>query len=173
MSFDRIVEEVSGLLMRGCVRLQAVGDYRRCVVTSHVELAVEPLMAKDLFGCPSFDELNETISQRVRETKLAWTRDHGQLDGLAHYHLQITKAGKTYPITVYAIRAPDQWGVAVAELTGPPPWWGRMIAKAEAMGMAIDRRQLRGRDGTPLAVPTEQDFFTWLELREQPASMRR
>lgn len=181
----RGAELVAGLLRDGCERIEIAGSIRRGAPdVKDIEIVCVPKFQKDLFGGVGFDLLNETVRLRVRERRLQWRKAKGgfgapepsDLTDRRYYALG-TVEDEPWPVDVFCVRAPAQWGAIFAIRTGPAEYAQRLVTAAH-------RRQLKCQDGrlvslslatngAELATPEERDFIAACGMPFLAPNLRR
>lgn len=184
----RAAELVAGMLRDGCERIEVAGSIRRGAADSKdIEIVCLPKYQSDLFGGRGFDLLNETIRLRVRERRLQWRKTKGgmgapepdDLTDRKYYALGTVELGtvEPWPIDLFCVRPPGQWGAIFAIRTGPAEYAQRLVTNAHKHQLKCDQGRLVSTalmtNGVERATPEEQDFITACGMPYLPPNFRR
>lgn len=184
----RRADDVVDMLREGCTRIEIAGSIRReSPDVKDIEVVVVPGHQADLFGGAAFDLLNEVIRKRVREKRLVWrnvqtglygAHEPEKLDGRKFYALgTVEQGGDPWPIDVFCVRPPAQWGAIMAIRTGPADYSQRLVTQAR-------QQMLKCEDGRLVSIalmscgavrdtPEERDFIEACGLPFLPPTQRR
>lgn len=173
----RAAEELVGLLREGCKRIEVAGSIRRGAPNpKDIEVVAEPTFRADLFGGQGDDMLNETVRLRVREKKLDWRNPRAdpsapttppineeRLDGRKYYPLWLLGHGDPFPVDLFVVRPPAQWGAVFAIRTGPADYARGLVTMAHRRQLKCDEGRLVSTAlatvGTVIDTPEERDFI--------------
>lgn len=156
-----IARAVFDALLEGCEVLDITGQLRRGEpVIDRIELVAMPKVTERVFG-EDIDGLSEAIDEHVRRGLLHWPEGgrvvpEDMLEDV-EYVLQ-TKDG--FPVTVWAVRAPAQYGTVLAITTGPDAMVKRLDEGARSRGYRLEAgRLIDEATNATLTTPHERGFF--------------
>lgn len=186
----RLAVEIVQLLRGACERIEVAGSLRRnSPDVGDIELVAIPKViagGTDLFGDPTeptdllHDLALDLIGKGTFEPRLA--SDGKQAIGKRYKRLLF----KGFPLDLFAVNPPAQWGVIFTIRTGPADFSKRLVTGVEFGGHMPARRRVqegalwesRGpfdSNPHPIMVPTpeEKDFFAALGLNWIEPEARR
>lgn len=181
----RAAERVVELLRDGCERIEIAGSIRRASVdVKDIEIVCVPKFGRGLFDEKAFDLLNETVRLRRREKKLQWRTRNGAMgapepDDLTDrkYYALGTVEDAPWPIDVFCVRPPAQWGAIMAIRTGPAEYAQRLVTNAHKQQLkCIDGRLVSialKTNGVERATPDERDFIEACGMPYLSPNLRR
>lgn len=165
---QRLAEELRGLLMDGCERIEIAGSIRRqSPDVKDIELVTIARSRPALFpDMPGDDMLNEIIRLRVRERKLSWRGRGGgavpepeNLDGRRKYDLFF----RDMPVDLFNVRPPAEWGAIFAIRTGPAEYSQALVTRVQSRGYRCHEGRListlPSTVGEARPTPEEKDFI--------------
>lgn len=174
------------LLRPGCERIEVAGSVRRRNLDcKDIEVVAVPRFAPDLFGGAGDDLLNRAVLDGTRPTAGLGYRDSRtgetatayDLEGRKFYPLFLYHGLNRWPVDLFAVRPPAQWGAIFAIRTGPSDYSARLVT-------ALHARQLKCAEGrlvsTALATagdvidtPEESDFIEACGMPYLPPEKRK
>lgn len=182
---QRAAERVVDLLRDGCERIEVAGSIRRGARdVKDIEIVCVPKFSRGLFDEMAFDQLNETVRLRRREKKLQWRTRTGAMGAPEpadltdrRYYALATVEDDPFPIDVFAVRPPAQWGAIFAIRTGPAEYAQKLVTNAHK----LQRKCVDGRlvslalatNGQELSTPDERDFIEACGMPYLPPNIRR
>lgn len=182
MSLAETARDLVQLWSPHCERLEIAGSIRRGKPDPHdIELVAIPKIhvqerQVDMFT-KEFDEID--ILSSVLEGEKANGRVVDRLDknGRPAWGPRFKRLlYRGYPVDVFIVRPPAQWGVIFAIRTGP--WdFGRKVVTSRLQGgfMPVGMRVVDGaleRGGEAVETPEEEDYFAALDVPCWPPSER-
>lgn len=184
-----IADRLTALLAPACAQIAIAGSLRReRELVRDVEVVVEPRWEErdsgDLWGAKRrVDVLEETIARLLaagvlEPRKVENHRKGGGVDvqeklGPAYKALVLDR----FPVDLFVVRPPAQWGVIFGLRTGPADWNIELVTMARKHLRAVVDGQVLAL-GKPVATPTEASFLRalgqpWVEPRDRrPARVR-
>lgn len=171
-----IAERVVDRLMEAnaVARIAIAGSLRRREEqVSDIEIVCAPLADRDLLGRPTGDcLLARAVLDATREGWLRWrteTHPTPPKDWRAPrrvWSLVVVPYG--FPLDLFAVRPPAEWGAILAIRTGPADFSRRLVTDCQDRGLRCTEGRLVDREGTTVPTPEESDFLeecghTWLE----------
>lgn len=182
---QRAAERVVELLRDGCERIEVAGSIRRGAPdVKDIEIVCVPKWGRGLFDERAFDLLNETVRLRRREKRLQWRTRNGGLgapepDDLndRRYYALATYDETPWPVDVFAVRPPAQWGAIMAIRTGPAEYAQRLVTSAHRRQLKCENGRLvslaLATTGQERATPDERDFIEACGMPYLPPNLRR
>lgn len=174
-------QAVVSLLAPGCERIEVAGSIRRkAAEVKDIEIVVAPMMSGGgLFGDLATDHLNGAIHRAMQDGMLIG-RDVRtgepcmpyKLDGRRFYPL-IYRAFADWPVDLFCVRAPAQWGAIFAIRTGPADYSARLVTRAKERGLRCTEGHLVDSEGRTVDTPEEQGFITACGLTFLPPEQRK
>lgn len=162
---------VADLLRDGCARIEIAGSIRRRAPDcKDIEIVCVAVMQRDLFGGPGDDILNATVRRRVGAGLLQW-RDPKDNVGTPEpkdlrdrrYYALATVEDEPWPIDLFCVRPPAQWGAIMAIRTGPADYSQRLVTVAYQKQLKCAEGRLvslaTATSGDVVDTPEERDFF--------------
>lgn len=176
---QQLASEVVDLLRGVCERIEIAGSIRRKrKLIGDIEIVIEPRLtpAYDMFG-----EICGMVNEQYEYSKLC--REKGVLqprldiNGTGAWGERYQRAiYKGFPLDIFCVLPPAQWGVIMAIRTGPATFskrvvTGRLFGGRLPPGYHIKDGQLL-IGGQPVPVPTEEEFFRLAEIEWSPPEER-
>lgn len=176
---DALVE----LLRPGCERIEVAGSVRRKAVDcKDLEIVAVPRFRSDLFGCPSYDLLTERVYDHAsihdlayRDTRTGERTKPYDLAGRKFFPLFLLGHGDPWPVDLFVVRPPAQWGAIFAIRTGPADYSARLVSAVRlTRGYRCVDGHLESTDtGLTLDTPEEADFIEACGFPYMPPEQRR
>jgi DNA polymerase/3'-5' exonuclease PolX len=172
-------ERLVSILSPACVRIETAGSIRRGVpLVSDIEIVAIPRMdvesGGDLWGTPvEIDQLAERLYslrssgalplRAVEAHRADGSVDITQRDGPSYKALLF----EGFPVDLFIVHDPAQWGVIFTIRTGPAEWSHRLVTDCKRLLRRVEGGYLY-RSGKVWPCPTEEDFFVgigqpWIE----------
>lgn len=163
-------EELRALLAPGCERIEVAGSIRRRrEAVKDIELVavprIEEAAAADLWGTPEpVDRLMERLVGLAADGLLV-PRDvmvH-RADGTVERQRRVGQAYQAlvfrgFPVDLFIVRPPAEWGVLFAIRTGPGDWNERLVTGCRRFFRRVEGgRVMHFNEHVP--CPEESDFF--------------
>ncbi len=176
-------ESLVELLATGCLRIEIAGSIRRKADDcKDIEAVAVPRFATDLLGGCADDLLNVTIGGADRRGHMACRDTHTgeevkryKMDDRRFYPLLLLGHGAPWPVDLFVVRPPAQWGAIFAIRTGPADYSARLVSAVRlTRGYRCDQGRLVSTDtGEPLDTPEERDFIEACGFAYLPPEFRR
>lgn len=178
-------ERLVSTLSPSCERIEIAGSIRRgAPLVADIEIVAMPRVevesGGDLWGTPiEVDRLAETLRglrasgalplRRMEIHRANGSVDHGQRDGAAYKAL----VWQGFPVDLFIVHDPAQWGVIFTIRTGPAEWSHRLVTDCKRLLRRVEGGYLY-RSGQRWPCPEERDFFEgigqpWVEPSERSA----
>lgn len=181
-------EELVAALAPACDRVEIAGSIRRgAPLVSDIEIVAIPRMdvtSGDLWGTPvEIDMLADLLDQlrasgalplrAVEIHRKDGTVEIGHRDGASYKALEV----QGFPVDLFIVHDPAQWGVIYTIRTGPAEWSHRLVTDCQKYLRRVDGGYLY-RSGKRVPCPEERDFFEgigqpWVEPAERNAGRVR
>lgn len=195
-------ERIVDALREGCERIEIAGSVRRGAPhVKDIEIVAVPKFRADLFGGTGDDMLNETIRLRVREKLFDW-RDprakpdgedrkappinENKLDDRRYYPLWASGTrnrldgddrSTAWPVDLFVVRPPAQWGAIMTIRTGPADYSQRLVTAAQKRNLRCSEGRLvstlLATIGQERQTPEERDFIEACGMPYLPPDQRR
>lgn len=180
-------ERLVALLSPSCERIEIAGSIRRGKpLVADIELVAVPLVQEetgdDLWGTPRpVDRLDWTLRSLrasgalpLRDVKIQRAdgrTEIGRHDGDSYKALVYDG----FPVDLFIVRDPDQWGVIFTIRTGPADWSHRLVTDCQRFLRRVEGGYLY-RSGQKVPCPEERDFFRlvgqpWVEPQDRRAEL--
>ena len=181
-------ERLVSTLSPSCNRIEIAGSIRRgAPLVSDIEIVAMPSMdvtSGDLWGTPveidmlaeALDSLRASGALQLRDVEIHrkdGSVEIGHRDGTSYKALVF--AG--FPVDLFIVRDPAQWGVIFTIRTGPAEWSHRLVTDCQKLLRRVEGGYLY-RSGQRWPCPEERDFFEgigqpWVEPAERSAGRVR
>jgi DNA polymerase/3'-5' exonuclease PolX len=177
-------EALRNLIAPACDQVLAAGSIRRGAPQVHdIEIVAKPKMWRpqpDLFGGGEADTslLDNLVAQlykdhalipRVANGRPAWGTKYKRAWYMVH--------GEHYPVDLFAVTTPAQWGVTLTLRTGPAAFSTRLVTKKSRGGLMPDWLHITQgalwHDLELIPTPEEADLFRELALPWLPPEARQ
>jgi DNA polymerase/3'-5' exonuclease PolX len=178
-------EHLRTLLQPACHRIEIAGSIRRGVPEVHdLELVAIPTtyrLQPALFGAAAEEEASRldqlvdqlyharTLTPRVTNGRRAWGSKYRR----AWYHVR----SGAYPVDLFTVTPPAQWGLILALRTGPASFSQRLVTPWEKGGLLPDGLHVSHgaiwQELELLPTPEESDVFRQLGLPWLPPEARQ
>lgn len=174
-------DAVVSLLAPGCERIEVAGSIRRkSAEVKDIEIVAVPRFAADLLGGQGADLLNQAVLDAVRGHSL-WYRHVRtgerivgyEVDARRFFPLLYEDDRGLWPVDLFVVRPPAQWGAIFAIRTGPADYSARMVTKAKEHGVRCEQGRLVDDEGRTVDTPEERDFIEACGLPFLPPEQRR
>lgn len=156
--------EIAGSIRR---RRPDVGDLEICCVPRFA------MVAADLFGeGRPVDQLHALCSELISQGELGFRLDRNGHMAFGERYKRLSFRG--YPLDIFCVLHPAQWGVIFAIRTGPADFSHRMVKDRRYGGMLPEWAEVRDgavrhrRSGEVLQMPEESDLFRVLGYETVP-----
>lgn len=185
----RLADQLRALLESSCAQIEIAGSIRReAPEVADIELVAIPRITSepggDLWGTPvEVDHLDLTLGlldlggrlrlRRVESHRADGSVTEGQRDGRSYKALEF----EGFPVDLFIVRDPAQWGVILTIRTGPADWSHRLVTDCQRFLRRVQGGYLY-RAGQVFPCPTERAFFSgigqpWLEPKHRRADLVR
>lgn len=160
-------------------RAEIAGSLRRGEeLVSDIEIVCVPRMDVDLLGEPTGDcLLTLEVLTASREGWLRWrTETHPTppkdwREPRRAWSLVVMPYG--FPLDLFAVRPPAQWGAILAIRTGPADLSRQLVTDCQRKGLRCTEGRLVDRGGQTVPTPDERDFFRLCGGSWVPPEQRR
>jgi DNA polymerase/3'-5' exonuclease PolX len=181
---EAMARDVVELLTPACERIAVAGSIRRRKAeVGDIEVVVTPKMVDEPEGL-----WGEPVQVDLLSVRLAELRAKGELvPRVVTVHRQdgseeeSQRVGERYqaleyvgfPVDLFIVRPPADWGVLFTIRTGPADWSERLVTDCQRRFLRVSGGQLT-HFGKPVPCPEEQDFLAaigqpWVEPPERSA----
>jgi len=183
----RTADRLLTFLAPSCERIEIAGSIRRGVpLVGDIEIVAMPRVttepAGDLWGeaTTSVDHLATALGlldagglvrlRSVVSHHADGTESIGVRNGDSYKALEF----EGFPVDLFIVRDPDQWGVIFTIRTGPADWSHRLVTDCQKYLRRVEGGYL-WRSGARFPCPEERDFFggigqPWVEPSERSAA---
>lgn len=162
---------VVAMLAPGCARIEVAGSIRRrSPDVKDIEIVAVPSYTRDLLGGVGDDLLNAAVlgsvadgAIRYRDTRTGEAVPYYKVTDRKFYPLIYRAPAFNWPVDLFVVRPPAQWGAILAIRTGPADYSARMVTALHARQMKCDGGRLVSTAlatiGLTVDTPTERDFI--------------
>jgi DNA polymerase (family 10) len=183
---EAVAEAALALLAPACERVEVAGSIRRRKAdVGDVELVAVPKLepVTDLFGAVTGqrDLLHERCAALLAEGVFAHRLgvDGKRSFGPKSKRLRFTHDGAPFPLDLFVVTPPAQWGAVFTIRTGPGDFSKRLVtSRLQYPGYGLMPAGMREHEGSlwdggrPVPTPEEGDFFAALGLAWLPPELR-
>lgn len=178
---ETVANELIEILKPACVRIVWAGSIRRRRETvKDIEIVAIPatVAVTDLFGQPgghSLNKLDELLERLLADRTLERYRNGDAHGAWGPRFKKILFQG--FPVDLFTVLPPAQFGLIYLIRTGPAGFSHRLVTHRRQGGLlpewlTVRDGALRGKDGSSVETPEEEDVFQLLKIPYLPPEKR-
>lgn len=158
-----LASSVLDVLAPACERIEIAGSLRRRAErVSDIEIVALPKARRvGLFGDDTECELTLAVAALVKTGMLRWrTETHPALPKDWRTPRRVwSLVAEGFPLDLFAVRKPAQYGAILAIRTGPADFSRRLVTDCRLRALRCVDGHLERETGEPVATPEERDFL--------------